>query len=80
MQLVERTKSKLQGLQLDVNALNAKLESLKVGLDGNKSEATSVALRVLQLAQWKFDSQWGILEEFEEMLETSQGQHKVVVK
>jgi hypothetical protein len=56
------------------------LESLKVGLDGNKSEATSVALRVLQLAQWKFDSQWGILEEFEEMLETSQGQHKVVVK
>ncbi len=80
MQLVKKTKSTFQGLQLNVDALNAKLEGLKAGLDGNNNEATSVALRALQFAQWKFDLHWGILEEFKEMFETSQAQHKVVVE
>jgi hypothetical protein len=51
MQLVKKTKSTFQGLQLNVDALNAKLEGLKAGLDGNNNEATSVALRALQFAQ-----------------------------
>ncbi len=63
-----------------MDALNAHLAILKIGLDFKNNEEVGMALKALQIIKRKFDAQQGFLEKFKEVLKAFPAKHKVVLK